>query len=253
VAGIGYRAAAYTLTDKPRFFGTDGGELNRAKFERQGLSLALQTSLERWGLLEAGARFGRVKTVAQAAVPVPAASDTVSLLFAGLTLDTLDNLRWPSAGGRLAAAAEWSLEGLGATHPYWRLRVEGRLGRATFGGAALQLDGLLGLSGEELPVYDHFRLGGPTLVPGYRFEELKGAQALAAALSLRYPLLGSLSLVARGGAGNAFLDPEPIAIGDLRWGAGIGVVYPSRIGPISLEFGLRDDGKTLLSLGVGWY
>ncbi len=253
VAGMGYRASAHTLTDKPRFFDADEDQRNRGKFERQGVSLALQTSLERWGLVEAGARFGRVKTLPQVGVPLPEASDTVSQLFVGVTVDTLDDLLWPRAGGRLSAEAEWNLDAMGATHPYWRLRLEGRLGRATFGNGALQLDGLLGLSGRELRVYDYFRVGGPMLVPGYHFEELKGAQTLAGAVSLRYPVLGPLRLLARGGAGNVFADPEDIGFQGLRWGVGIGVFYPSRIGPVSLEIGVRDDGKSLWSLVVGWY
>jgi hypothetical protein len=34
---------------------------------------------------------------------------------------------------------------------------------------------------------------------------------------------------------------------------GIGVYHPSPIGPVSLEFGLRDGGGTLMSLSVGWH
>ncbi len=253
VTGLGYRASAYTFTDKPRFFDEDGDELNRGKFERQGVSLALQTSVERWGFVEAGARFGRVKTVPQPAVSQVEASDDVGLVFAAVTLDTLDDLLWPRVGGRLLAEGEWNLESMGATYPYWRLRLEGRVGRPIGGKGALQLDGLVGLSGEELQVYDYFRVGGPALIPGYRHEELKGAQTLAAAVSLRYPVLGQMQLVARGGAGNVFEDTQDIGFQDIRWGASIGVYYPSPIGPVSVEVGVRDGGKTLVSLVVGWY
>ena len=252
-AGLGYRAFAYSFTDKPRFFDAEGDELNRGKFERQGVSLALQTSLERWGLVEAGARFGRVKTVPQAALPLPEANDSVSLLFAGFTFDTLDDLLWPRGGGRFFAEGEWNLAGMGATHPYWRLRFDGRLGRPIGGKGALQLDGLAGFSGEELQVYDYFRVGGPALIPGYRHEELKGGQALAAAVSLRYPILGPLQLVARGGAGNVFANTRDIGFQDLRWGAGVGLYYPSPIGPVSLELGFRDSGTSVVWLVVGWY
>jgi NTE family protein len=253
VAGLGYRVAAYSLTDKPRYFDEFGDELNRAKFERQGVSLALRTSLERWGLVEAGARFGRVKTREQVGIPIPEASDTVAALFAGLTVDTLDDLRWPSAGGRFAAEGEWNLDGMGGTRPYWRLRLEGRLGRGFGGRAALQLDGLLGLSGEDLPDYEQFRIGGPTLVPGYRFEELKGAQTLAGAVSARYTLVGSVRLVARAGLGNVFADTRDLGLEDVRWGVGVALYAPTRIGPVWVDVGVRDDGKTLVSLGLGGY
>ena len=38
----------------------------------------------------------------------------------------------------------------------------------------------------------------------------------------------------------------------LRWGLGVGVVYPSRVGPLALEIGWRDDGGSLLSASLGW-
>jgi NTE family protein len=252
LVGLGYRASAYTFTDKPRFFDPDGHEINRARFKREGGAVTLQTSLERWGLVEAGARFGHVKTIPQAGLGQQETSDHVGQVFAGFAVDTLDDLLWPGAGGRLAANAEWNVDSLGATHPSWRLRVEGRLGRSIGRRATLQLDALVGLSGDDLPVYDHFRLGGPMLVPGYRFEELKGPQALAAAMMARYRALGALELVGRVGAGDVFDDRDAIALGDLRWGASVGLYYPSRVGPMSVEIGFRDGGGSLLSVAVGW-
>ena len=44
-----------------------------------------------------------------------------------------------------------------------------------------------------------------------------------------------------------------ITLSGLRWGVGVGAVYSSRVGPISLEVGVRDGGRTLVSLAVGWY
>jgi NTE family protein len=252
LVGLGYNASAFAFTDKPRFFDADGEEINRARFLRQGGSLALQSSLERWGLVHAGFRFGRVKTIPEAGLTLAETSDTVRLVFAGFTVDTLDDLLWPDDGGRLAAEAEWSVDGMGATRPYWRLRVEGRLARGLGRRATLQLDGLAGVSGNEVPVYDHFRLGGPMRVPGYRFEELKGPQALAGTVSLRYRVLGSLELLARAGAGDVFDDRQQMGLSDLRWGAGVGAYYPSRIGPISFELGFRDGGASVVSLAVGW-
>jgi len=252
LVGLGYRASAYTFTDKPRFFDAEGHEINRGRFKRDGGAITLQTSLERWGIVEAGARFGRVKTLPQAGLGQQETSDGVGQLFAGIAVDTLDDLHWPGAGGRLALDTEWNLESLGGTHPFWRLRLEGRLGRSVGRRAAVQLDGLLGLSGDDLPVYDHFRIGGPMLVPGYRFEELKGAQALAGSLTLRYRALGPLELVTRLGAGDVFDERDAIRLGELRWGVSVGLYYPSRVGPMSLEVGFRDGGGSVLSLAVGW-
>ena len=62
LTGLGYRVTAYANDDKPRFFDEEGDEINRARFDRDGVDVALRTSLERWGLVEGGARFGRVRT-----------------------------------------------------------------------------------------------------------------------------------------------------------------------------------------------
>ena len=252
LVGLGYRASLYTFTDKPRYFDDEGSEINRARFKREGGLLALQTSLERWGILEAGVRFGHVKTIPQAGLVQEEAKDRVAQLFGGFAVDTLDDLLWPDEGGRLAAEAEWNIDSMGATRPFWRARIEGRLGRGIGRRATLQLDGLLGVSGSDLPAYDQFRIGGPALVPGYRFEELKGRQALAGAAMLRYRVLGGLEVLGRIGAGDVFDDRDSISLSDLRWGLGTGLYYPSRVGPIALEVGFRDGGAADISLTVGW-
>jgi outer membrane translocation and assembly module TamA len=108
------------------------------------------------------------------------------------------------------------------------------------------------LSGDDLPVYDWYRLGGVTLVPGYRHEELKGPQALAGAASLRLRVLGQLRLLVRGGAGNVFATTSDITLSDLRWGVSAGVYHPSPVGPVSFELAVRDGGDTLATISIGW-
>ena len=80
----------------------EGDEINRARFERDGVDLALRSSLERWGLVEAGVRFGRVKTRARGGLDLPEANDQVGALFGSVVVDTLDDLAWPEHGRRLA-------------------------------------------------------------------------------------------------------------------------------------------------------
>jgi outer membrane protein assembly factor BamA len=178
--------------------------------------------------------------------------DQVGALFAGLTLDALDDLAWPEHGRRLALSGEWNVPGLGAERKYWRARAEGRVAHALGARLVAQVDALAAFSGDDLPVYEWYRLGGVDLLPGYRHEELKGAQALAGAVSVRYRLAGQLRLLARGGAGNVFARTRDITLDGLRWGVGLGLYHPSPIGPVSLEVGVRDGGSSLATLSVGW-
>jgi len=250
--GLGYRVRGGWTRDEPRFFDEAGDEINRARFERASIEGALVFSLGRWGLLEAGARFGRVRTVPVAGLDFPESLDQVGALFGSVVVDTLDDLAWPERGRRLAAHGQWSLAGLGAERRYWRLEVEGRVARPLHPRLVAQLDARVGLSGDDLPVYDWYRLGGVELLPGYHHEELTDAQAVAGALSLRYRVTGQLRLVARGGAGNVFAQAGDITLAGLRWGVGVGLYHPSPIGPVSIELAVRDDGRTLATLAVGW-
>ena len=252
LTGLGYRVAGYTNRDKPRFFTTDSEEINRARFDREGVDLALHSSLERWGLVEAGVRFGRVKTRARGGLDLPEADDQVGMLLGQVVVDTLDDLDWPEHGRRLALSGEWSLDDLGADIEYWRAAAQYRVVRILGKRLLAQVDGFAGFSGDDVPVYDWYRIGGVTLVPGYHHEELVGAQALAAAVSLRFKAFGQLRVFARGGAGNVFATTDDITLDGVRWGVGVGVYHPSPIGPVSFELGVRDDGGTLASLSVGW-
>jgi NTE family protein len=251
-SGVGYRLRGGWLRDEPRSFDADGNEINRARFERTTIEGALVFSLERWGLVEAGMRLGRVETVPQAGIDLPGSVDQVGALFGSVVVDMLDDLAWPERGRRLAAHGVWSLSELGAERRYWRLELEGRFARTLHARLVAQLDGRVGLSGDDLPVYDWYRLGGVELVPGYHHEELTNAQAVAAALSLRYRLVGQLRIVARAGAGNVFARTGDISLEHLRWGVGVGLYHPSPIGPVSFELGVRDDGGTLATLAIGW-
>jgi NTE family protein len=249
---LGYRAEGFVVSDRPRFFDADGTEVNRAQFERRGVDLLLQSSLERWGLLEAGLRLGNVNTEFRPGLALPVATDSTRTFLAGVVVDTLDDLLWPESGYRMAVHGWWSSDALGATWPYWRVEGEGRVGQRLGDRITLQLDALVGVSGEEVPIYDWFRIGGPYLIPGYAHEQLKGPQALAGAVSLRYRLVGQLQALARAGGGQVFQSRSDIGFDDLRWGVGVGVVYESRVGPLAAEMGWRNGGTSLFSLSLGW-
>jgi NTE family protein len=250
--GVGYRVDGYLFRDKPRFFDTEGEKINRADFERGGLDAALQVSLRGWGLLEAGLRLGSVTTHPKPGLILPAATDQGRILLAGVVVDTLDNLLWPESGQRLAVHGWWNVRDLGATRPFWRLRGEGRLGQRLGDRAVVQLDALVGLSDDRVPVYDWFRVGGPYLIPGYRHEQLKGPQALAGAGSLRFRVFGQLQALARVGAGNVFPSRDRLGFDELRWGVGVGLMYPSGVGPLAVELGWRDGGDSVVSVSLGW-
>ena len=252
LTGLGHRITGYTNGDKPRFFASGSDEeIGRARFSRKGVEAALHSSIERWGLVEAGVRFGEVATSSRG-LDLLESTDQVGALFGQVTMDTLDDLAWPEHGGRLSLLGEWGLSDLGADREYWRLEAEGRAGRPLGRRLVAEVHGRVGLSGNDLALYDWYRVGGVELIPGYHHEELKGPQTFAASLSLRYRLFGQLRALVRAGAGNVFTRTADMTLEDMRWGVGAGVYHPSRIGPVSFELGWRDDGGMLTNLTIGW-
>jgi len=252
VIGIGYEVSAFLASDKPRYFDEEGNTLNRADFVRNGVDVSLQIGLERWGLLEGGLLIGNVTSNERVGVEVPPGEDQVRALHVRAVADNLDSLLWPRHGRRLVVEGVWNLEGLGAVRPHWRLYGEGRTGIPLGGSLAIQADVMAGLSGRDLPEYDYFRIGGPQLIPGYHHDELKGPQAIAGALSLRWNVVGQLAVFVRGGAGNVFVERADVSLSGLRWGVGGGAVFQSGVGPLALEVGVGDGGHRVTSLSLGW-
>jgi len=250
--GFGYAVRGYWMEDKPRVFGEDGSEINRALYDRLGGEFALHGALRRWFLVEAGLRLGRVDVKERAGLPMPGMRDQVGVAFASAVYDTMDDLEWGRYGLRIAALGEWSPSGLGGDREYWRASLDARGAIPLAPRWTLQLDGLLGLSARDLGVYDWYRVGGPSLIPGYHHEELQERQALATGATLRCRIVGKLQVFARGGAGNVFATTGDITLSGLRWGVAAGAAYTSPIGPVSFEAGVGDGGQTLTSITVGW-
>jgi len=249
-SSLGYEASLYSYSERPRVF-EDGTFINRARFDRDGARLALRHGVKRLALFDAGFAFGRVETEARLGLDFPEGSDDVRTLTAGMSYDDLDDFLYPEAGVRFKLRADESPSGLGASHDHWLTSLSLRFARRLGARSVLEVDGFGGFSGGDVPVYDLFRIGGPVLLPGWYEDELWGAQALAGALSFRYRLIGQLRLVARVGAGNVWDQRSDIRLDSLKPGAGLALVQPTRIGPVSLDFGVRDGGKTLLTLSVG--
>jgi NTE family protein len=247
---VGYSIRAGWREERPRLF-KDGVLLNRARFDRKELLLSLTRALKRTRLLQAGILLGSVETQERPAVPYPSGTDTTRTLFARYVEDSLDDLYFPTRGWRFDLAAKRSASGLGATRDYWRSQLSTRV--VVPAGTRLTVEAEIfgGLSGRDPPVYDWFRLGGPVLIPGLHSDELWGPQGAGAAATASVRLDG-LRVRGRVGAGNVWPTRSEIRLNSLRVGFGLGVFYPTRFGPLGLDWGVTTDGRSLWSVTVGY-
>ncbi len=110
-------------------------------------------------------------------------------------------------------------------------------------------------SGEKLPVYQKFRIGGINTVRGFGAFSISpkdaqtgdvvgGTEMLIFNVEYRFPLLveqGIVGLVFFD-AGNVFTDdPNTVSVSGLRTGAGGGIRWFSPVGPLRVEYGFNLD------------
>lgn len=248
---VGYSLRLERNQDQPRVY-ADGVLVDRADFRHDTLRAALTKTWERTQSFEAGLAFGRVRTEAQPSLAFETDQDQVGLAFGRFVWDKLDDLRLPSRGLRLALSGEKSIPDIGADRDYWRASLSGRFAQPLGGRTALELELFGGLSGDDLPVYEQFRIGGPVLAPGLYEEELWGPQAAAGALTARFEPLHNLKLLVRLGAGGVWQKLGEFRPSDLNPGLGLGAIYMTPAGPVSGEWGIQSDGASRFTFTLGY-
>lgn len=117
--------------------------------------------------------------------------------------------------------------------------------------------------GSFVPVEERFYSGGSSSVRGWGRSELGpheagqpvgGSSLLEASAELRYPIIGIISGVIFGDAGNVWTESFTYEPGDLRYAAGVGIRITTPIGPIRFDVArpvADDDKKTQFHISVG--
>jgi outer membrane protein assembly factor BamA len=246
-SGVGYWLEASAIDERPLLF--SGGEsLGRAEFDRDDVTLGLQGGAGSSVLARLGLTVGRAEVQSRPGLGLPAARDSVRRLAATLAWDDLDDRDLPSSGARLRLTAERSL---GSTRDHWRIQTRGEAVLPLASRVLLQGRFFVGLSGRDVPTYELFRIGGPALVPGLHRDELWGRQALG--LSLGPTLIVSgFRLCLRTGAGEVWRVPRDITLRSLKRGVGIGLEKATRFGPLVLDVGVAESGRTAFHLSAGF-
>jgi outer membrane protein insertion porin family len=108
-----------------------------------------------------------------------------------------------------------------------------------------------GLGNKPVPFFKNFYAGGPTSVRGYKAfslgqqdaqgNVLGGTRRISGSAELLFPMPGaqgdkSLRLTAFIDGGQVYAEGQKVALGDLRYAAGIGLAWNSPFGPLKLSF-----------------
>lgn len=187
--------------------------------------------------------------------------DFVLMSFPGyLNRDTSDSLLNPTRGGRLSlqltpytdlrATDITFLKGVGSYNHYFRISespftvfaVRGSLGSIT------------GTDRDSIPADIRFYAGGGGSIRGYAYqtvdpllngEPIGGRSLVEASLEFRLKVTDTIGFVTFLDGGNVYETAYPQFDESLRWGAGVGFRYYTKVGPLRLDVAVplnpRDD------------
>jgi outer membrane protein insertion porin family/translocation and assembly module TamA len=182
------------------------------------------------------------------------ASGLLSSLAFDLHRSTADSTLNAQRGYTANVHFEDATSVLGGDFNYFETTAEGRYYRP-FGKIALAAArvraGSIRPQGDidlNVPFFKRYFLGGSDSLRGWgRFEVSPLQQGLAigglsqfeSSIELRAPLFGNVTAVAFADAGNVWLDPWSINVGDLRYDIGPGIRYITPIGPLRVDVGYQ--------------
>jgi NTE family protein len=109
-----------------------------------------------------------------------------------------------------------------------------------------------GLSINGLPVYEKFRVGGPTDLPGYHRHEVWGNNMILFGLKHRIPLYKRFNLQTTLSVASVFDLLKNLEAGKFITGISTGLAFPSPVGPICLQYGWSGTGRNQFYLSIGY-
>ncbi len=187
---------------------------------------------------------------------------TTSQVYFSMTRDKRDNMLFPTRGYKLKGTLVLAGGPLGFDNDFYKAIFEGHKFYPFKWESAFHLWGRVsyadGYSGQDLPLYERFYVGGLKTVRGFDFGEagpedengdvIGGTKELILSAEWVFPLVKNMGL--RGvifyDAGKAFDDDEHLSF-NLRHSVGFGIRWKSPMGPLRVEWGFNlspeDDEK----------
>lgn len=209
--------------------------------------------------MRAGAQLGHLWTDPTTSEALQPESIDRGAVIARLTVDSRDNVPFPSKGVALRVAMDWETPALGADESTRRLYG---IGMAAFS-SGKNVFQVLATGGSpvktDLPYYDGFKLGGFRRLSGYTSDELYGPyMAFGSVTYLREINRFKTSII--GGAyylgvsleaGNAWRNGSDVSLSDLRYAGSAFIGIDSPLGPVYVAYGKAEGGRSALTFQLG--
>lgn len=233
--------------------------------QRQGGGLRLGKAFTEYTWGNIGYRFENVKIseVAPEDATNFLKNETriTSRISPSITRDTRDNRLNPTKGTKEILGVQYAGGILGGVN-FYKLSAEKSYYHPLFLGLIGMIHGKIayaqGYSGDVLPIYERYFMGGPLDLRGFTFEDvgpqdsdgdpLGGEKLLLFNAEIQYPFNNSLRGIIFYDRGNVYgngpdisLTSENFSLSKMRHSVGVALQFYSPIGPIGLAYGFKLD------------
>jgi outer membrane protein assembly factor BamA len=173
-------------------------------------------------------------------------------VFGKAVFDTIDDMYFPTTGTQIILENETVLST--SSEGRYFTKFSGTFGwtRSIFWRQTISPFARLGLSVNSLPVYEKFRLGGPTDMPGYHRYEVWDNNIIVFGLKHRIPLYKGFNLQTTLSLAGAFDRLKNLEAGNFIMGISTGLAFSSPLGPISLQYGWSGTGRNQYYFSMGY-
>lgn len=246
---ITYDVRLYYSNDKIGQYHNDKKTRDRTD-KRWGVKLGIGQQLWKRGLFDISARFEGVKY--QYSDDSVGTERRVASIQSSLTVDTRDRFTFPRGGRLLKLTGEIASDVLSADEVFKKLEgvTEMYVGFTSWLDVHPRLS--LGLSEDEMPVYEKYRLGGSRSFYGYALDQLVGDKYLLGNVEVRLGPFYRTYLSFRYDAGQVFGRFEEVRFQGLRHAFGLMLGIDTPLGPMSLSYGRAEAKYDRLYFNLGF-
>lgn len=234
------------------------GQVTRARNDIAIERLDIGSQFRSYGELRLGYQRGKLDSEIQSGPGVETVKVELGAVRARLTLDRLDNANFPRRGNFGQLELLLSRDGLGATDDYDKLDLDWIQAKSIRRHTLIARLHYATSLETRLPYYDEFSLGGFLNLSGLRPGALRGN--VLGHLTLAYynqistlpgPLGGGIYAGGALEAGNVWLDPGAIELGELRPAFLVFGGVDTLLGAVYLGYGIADSGDNSFYVFLG--
>lgn len=232
----------------------DGRRITAGQFFKTGLEVNAGIQIRRVGLTAFGLKLLHNRILENAALTpsIPADSYGVGSFTFRILVEDIDDPDIPTSGRSNDISYDHSISE-DDLKQFDRLSIESTV-YETFREIHTFYSRIrFGYINKNLSYYDQFRLGGVNSMPGYHQDELWGSLMLNLGLGYRVPVTRGIYLQVLGMFGNVWDGLIDFNWKELKFGARAGLLVPTPLGPITLDYGINSGLRHQLYISIGHY